>query len=583
MATHDYVLDNATGANFRADLNLALAAIVSNNSNSSAPTTTYAYQWWADTTANILKIRNSANDAWISLFTLAGGVDVDSASNFNADVTFQGANSNIVFNKGEDDLIFDDNSKAVFGTSSDGLEIFHNASDSIINDNGTGSLKLQLGGSTKAEIVSGGLTVTGTVTATTFSGALSGNATTATTATNANHVSVADNESTNENNLVPFIEDASATGNVGLESDGDFTYNPSTGTVTATKFVGDGSGLTGVGGTTINNNADNRLITGSGSANTLEGESELTYSSPQLKLISTGTAPQIRINTAADDGSGTRLTIGRATGSNNFVNGAVAGDSAITYSGKLLFGDSSANLLATLDSSGRLLVGTATEGDGLADNFTVADSSNCGITIRSGSSSVGSIFFSDATSGGGEYQGQIVYDHSSDYIKAVVNGTETIRITSSQDIQCRAMSNTVSQSSTPSDVAPTDVFHFGNRQYRVSRFASLTASGSGTGTFNMGRLWIEDSSVLRVMAQVQRFDATANKCGYIDFICMKNRGTGLQGFTTISTQSVGSETYSVNANSSNTHFLDINFASGDGGVIYVCTLMADVTSKTESF
>ena len=73
MATHDYVLDNATGANFRADLNLALAAIVSNNSNSSAPSTTYAYQWWADTTANILKIRNSANDAWISLFTLAGG------------------------------------------------------------------------------------------------------------------------------------------------------------------------------------------------------------------------------------------------------------------------------------------------------------------------------------------------------------------------------------------------------------------------------------------------------------------------------------------------------------------------------
>ena len=55
MATHDYVLDNATGANFRADLNLALAAIVSNNSNSSAPSTTYAYQWWADTTANILK------------------------------------------------------------------------------------------------------------------------------------------------------------------------------------------------------------------------------------------------------------------------------------------------------------------------------------------------------------------------------------------------------------------------------------------------------------------------------------------------------------------------------------------------
>ena len=58
------------------------------------------------------------------------------------------------------------------------------------------------------------------------------------TATNATHVTVTDNESTNENNLIPFIEDASATGNVGLESDGDFSYNPSTGKVTATGFVG---------------------------------------------------------------------------------------------------------------------------------------------------------------------------------------------------------------------------------------------------------------------------------------------------------------------------------------------------------
>ena len=62
--------------------------------------------------------------------------------------------------------------------------------------------------------------------------------TNATNAVNATHVTVTDNESTNEENLIPFIEDASATGNVGLESDGDFAYNPSTGTVTATVFKG---------------------------------------------------------------------------------------------------------------------------------------------------------------------------------------------------------------------------------------------------------------------------------------------------------------------------------------------------------
>ena len=71
------------------------------------------------------------------------------------------------------------------------------------------------------------ITVDGTALATLIA------ATTVTNATNAAHVSVADNESTNEENLITFIEDTSATGNVGLESDGDFTYNPSTGTVTA--------------------------------------------------------------------------------------------------------------------------------------------------------------------------------------------------------------------------------------------------------------------------------------------------------------------------------------------------------------
>tara|TARA_A100001515_G_scaffold135736_1_gene126873 strand:+ start:1235 stop:2491 length:1257 start_codon:yes stop_codon:yes gene_type:complete len=77
MATHDYVLDNASGAAFRTDLNNALAAIVSNNSNSSSPATTYAYQWWADTSAGVLKIRNSANNAWIELFQLDGTLTLE--------------------------------------------------------------------------------------------------------------------------------------------------------------------------------------------------------------------------------------------------------------------------------------------------------------------------------------------------------------------------------------------------------------------------------------------------------------------------------------------------------------------------
>jgi len=65
MATHDYVIANASGAAVRADLNNALAAIVSNNSSATEPATTYPYMLWFDTTAGQLKMRNAADDGWV--------------------------------------------------------------------------------------------------------------------------------------------------------------------------------------------------------------------------------------------------------------------------------------------------------------------------------------------------------------------------------------------------------------------------------------------------------------------------------------------------------------------------------------
>ena len=217
------------------------------------------------------------------------------------------------------------------------------------------------------------ITVNGTALATVIAGTT---VTTATNATNATHVSVADNESTNEENLIPFIEDASATGNVGLESDGDFAYNPSTGTVSATVFKGnidavdgdfDGTleadaitvngtaldeliqdtvgamfssntetGITATyqdsdgtidlevsaSGTTINNNADNRIITGSGTSNTLEGEANLTFDGSALALTGSATftvadnsAGLTIVSTDADGNSGPQMNFSRASGS----------------------------------------------------------------------------------------------------------------------------------------------------------------------------------------------------------------------------------------------------------------------------
>lgn len=89
MATHDYVIANGTGAAVRSDLNDALAAIVSNNSGATAPATTYAYMWWPDTTTGLLKQRNAANSAWITIGTLsttAWGLASLAGATFTGDV-----------------------------------------------------------------------------------------------------------------------------------------------------------------------------------------------------------------------------------------------------------------------------------------------------------------------------------------------------------------------------------------------------------------------------------------------------------------------------------------------------------------
>jgi len=110
----------------------------------------------------------------------------------------------------------------IFGDSSDDTHKFIGSIDAVDGD---------FDGTLEADAITVGGTALNTVIA-------SVTVTNATNAVNATHISVADNENTNENNLITFIENTSATGNVGLESDGDFTYNPSTGTVSATKFDG---------------------------------------------------------------------------------------------------------------------------------------------------------------------------------------------------------------------------------------------------------------------------------------------------------------------------------------------------------
>lgn len=79
MSQHDFDVANASGLTVRQDLNTALLALASLSSGAVDPSlatgsggvgATVAYQWWIDTSGTpVLKIRNAANSAWITVGT----------------------------------------------------------------------------------------------------------------------------------------------------------------------------------------------------------------------------------------------------------------------------------------------------------------------------------------------------------------------------------------------------------------------------------------------------------------------------------------------------------------------------------
>ena len=246
--------------------------------------------------------------------------------------------------------------------------------------------------------------------------------TTVTNATNAAHVSVADNESTNENNLIPFIEDTSATGNVGLESDGDFHYNPSTGRLTATQLAGTlqtaaQGNITSLG-TLTTLTVDDITINGStisdGGDLTIDAEGDITIDANGADII------------LKDDGT----AFGRfKRDTSDFVIKSETNDKDILFKG---VDDSSTITALTLDMSE---AGAATFGGGIADAGTIGAGTWQGTDVAVSHGGTGASTFTDggvllgsgtsaitatAVLGNGEL---LIGDNSTDPTVATLTGT----------------------------------------------------------------------------------------------------------------------------------------------------------------
>jgi hypothetical protein len=169
-------------------------------------------------------------------------------------------------------------------------------------------------------------------------------------------------------------QNATFTGEVTADALGLPSNTPST---TTNKLYNVGGSLyfngSAVGGggasTTINNNADNRIITGSGTANTLNAESGLTYNGSALSVsgtISSGaiTAPSISNSgtvTVNNTGTGVTLTVNRVSGNPNIKAGT-------DDSGYLIMDSSGASAALNWYTSNNVVLAFGGGNVGIADN-----------------------------------------------------------------------------------------------------------------------------------------------------------------------------------------------------------------------
>ena len=186
----------------------------------------------------------------------------------------------------------------------------------------------------------------------------SGSQDTSGTAAIATTVTITDNESTNENNALIFTAGGDvAGGNLGLESDGTLTYNPSTGKVTATGFVG--------------------TLTGDVTGNT-SGTAATVTTAAQTNITSLGTLTALTVDDVVINGA----TIGHGDDTDLIT----VADGVLTVAGELdattLDISGNADIDGTLEADAYTVDGTALN-EYIADTVGAMVSSNTetGITV----------------------------------------------------------------------------------------------------------------------------------------------------------------------------------------------------------
>jgi microcystin-dependent protein len=150
MATYDWtgtdIIPNGSGSAVRADLNDALLALFSQNSSATDPPETVAYMPWADTTNGLYKIRNGANNGWITLYQLDGewtSIALENGTANAPSLYFKDSGTDTgIYSPGADQL----------GIATGGVERVEFGTTEVVFNDGGADVDFRIEGDTKANL-----------------------------------------------------------------------------------------------------------------------------------------------------------------------------------------------------------------------------------------------------------------------------------------------------------------------------------------------------------------------------------------------------------------------------------------------
>ena len=385
MAQHDYVIDNSTGANVRADINNALLAISSTNSGSSAPSTTYAFQLFANTTTSKLQIRNAANSAFVDLIGLDGSILLADGSVSSPSLAFSDDLNTGIFSSAAD----------TFNVATGGVERMELGTTTIFNEGGA-DVDFRIEGDTEANLF---------------------------------YVDAGNNR----------IGIGTASPASTLDVNGDLTITAAAPALLFTETNGDpdfkiqcNGGAFSITDTT---NSETRLrINASGNVGI--GETSVPLGKLHVKTADSGATAEVSADELVVEGSNhSGISVLSGTGNAGTINFGDSGDNDIgriiyNHSGNVMSFNTDASERMRITSSGGIRIGATDDPHGDVDDVLIATSGNTGITIRSGSSSAGNIVFADGTSGTSRFEGTISYLHSVNAMVFNTSDAERVRILS---------------------------------------------------------------------------------------------------------------------------------------------------------